>query len=153
LAEAVAQNPNPGDGGSYQQRSTTMAKSSISLVSVQKPTAKTPILQRRNKLTSNIDQQILKIGSFREGRRISKEWFWVAGDGVIYLQLKYGKQPLEPQKGMSTLKAATFDDLVAQLDEIKTITVAGGLDDALAACANAVRSNFKAAKEKKVGRS
>jgi hypothetical protein len=44
-----------------------MAKTSISLVSVQKPTANTPILQRRNKLTSNIEQQIIKIGSFREG--------------------------------------------------------------------------------------
>jgi hypothetical protein len=43
-------------------------------------------------------------------------------------------------------------DLVEQLDQIKTIAVAGGLDDALAACANAVRSNFKAAKDKKVGR-
>jgi hypothetical protein len=53
------------------------------------------------------------------------------------------------EKGKSTLKASTFDDLVAQLDEIKTITVAGGLDDALCACANAVRSNFKAAKDKK----
>jgi hypothetical protein len=53
------------------------------------------------------------------------------------------KQPLELEKGKSTLKAGTFDDLVAQLDEIKTITVAGGLDDALSTCANAVRSNFQ----------
>jgi hypothetical protein len=30
----------------------------------------------------------------------------------------------------SLVKASTFDDLVAQLDEIKTITVAGGLDGA-----------------------
>ena len=44
-----------------------MAKTSISLVSVQKPTANTPILQRRNKLTSNIDQQITKIGCFATG--------------------------------------------------------------------------------------
>jgi hypothetical protein len=43
----------------------------------------------------------------------------------------------------------TIAFIVAQLDEIKTITVAGGLDDALSACANAVRSNFKAAKDKK----
>jgi hypothetical protein len=125
-----------------------MAKSTISLVSVQKPTTNTPVLQRRNKLTSNIEQQIVKIGSFREGRRISREQFWV-DNGVIYFQLRYGKQPIELEKGKSTLKAANFDDLVAQLDEIKTITVAGGLDDALAACANAVRSNFKAAKDKK----
>jgi hypothetical protein len=124
----------------------------ISLVSVQKPSASTPILQRRNKLTSNIDQQILKIGSFREGRRISREQFWVDGSGAIYFQLRYGKQPLELEKGKSTLKAATFDELVEQLDQIKTITVAGGLDDALSTCANAVRSNFKAAKDKKGGR-
>jgi len=129
------------------------AKSTISLVSVQKPSANTPILQRRNKLTTSIDQQILKIGSFREGKRISKEQFWVDGSGAIYFQLRYGKQPLELAKGKSTLKAATWDDLVAQLDEVKTITVAGGLDDALAACATSVRANFKAAKDKKSGRS
>jgi hypothetical protein len=125
------------------------AKSTISLVSVQKPSANTPILQRRNKLTANIDQQINKIGSFREGKRISREQFWIDGSGSIFFQLRYGKQPLELQKGKSTLKAATFDDLVAQLDEVKTITVAGGLDDALSACANSVRANFKAAKDKK----
>lgn len=129
------------------------AKSTISLVSVQKPSANTPILQRRNKLTANLDQQINKIGSFREGKRISREQFWVDGSGVIYFQLRYGKQPLELQKGKSTLKATTFDDLVAQLDEVKTITVAGGLDDALTACASSVRANFKAAKDKKGGRS
>jgi hypothetical protein len=111
-------------------------------------TSNTPILQRRNKLTANIEQQIAKIGSFREGKRISREQFSVDGS-TIYFQLRYGKQPLELEKGKSTLKAGTFDDLVAQLDEIKTITVAGGLDDALFACANAVRSNFKAAKDKK----
>ena len=124
----------------------------ISLVSVQKPTANTPILQRRNKLTANIDQQITKIGLFRDGKRISREQFWVDGSGAIYFQLRYGKQPLELEKGKSTLKASTFDDLIEQLDQIKTIAVAGGLDDALATCANAVRSNFRAAKDKKAGR-
>ena len=126
-----------------------MAKSTISLVSVQKPTANTPILQRRNRLTSSLEQQIVKIGSFREGRRISREQFWVDASGAIFFQLRYGKHPLELEKGKATLKAATFDDLVEQLDQIKTIAVAGGLDDALSACANAVRSNFKAAKDKK----
>ncbi len=122
----------------------------ISLVSVQKPNnSKSPALQRRNKLAANLDQQINKINLFREGKRISREQFWVDGNGTIYFQLRYGKQPLEMKKGMSTLKAANFDDLVAQLDEVKAVTVAGGLDDALTACANSVRANFKAAKEKK----
>ena len=47
------------------------------------------------------------------------------------------------------MEAATFDNLVVQHDEVKTIAVAGGLDDALSACANAVRTNFKVAKDKK----
>lgn len=42
-----------------------MARATISLVSVQKPTANTPVLQRRNKFTSSIDQQITKVGLFR----------------------------------------------------------------------------------------
>src|SRR5258707_744773 len=129
--------------------STQMAKTSISLVSVKKPPANTPILQRRNKFTASIEQQITKVGLFREGKRISREQFWVDGSGGIFFQLRYGKQPLELEKNKSTLKASTFDDLVEQLDQIKTITVAGGLDDALSACANAVRANFKAAKDKK----
>ena len=129
-----------------------MAKTSISLVSVQKPTANTPILQRRMKLASNIDQQILKIGLFRDGKRVSREQFWVDGAGNMFFGLRYGKQPLELQKGMSTLKATTWDDLVAQLDEVKTIAVAGGLDEALSAAASAVRGNFKAVKDKKAGK-
>ena len=129
-----------------------MAKTSITLVaSVQKPNA-TPVLQRRNRFTASIEQQIAKIGSFRNGGRVSRERFWVEG-GHVFFALKYGKQPLELEKGKSTLKAGpgpgAWDDLVAQLDEIKTITVAGGLDEALSACANAVRSNFKTAKDKK----
>lgn len=131
-----------------------MAKSSISLVSVQKPTAaNSPVIQRRNKLCASIEQQIAKIASFREGKRISLEAFWVDSSGVIYYALRYGKAPLELEKGKSTLKAATFDDLVEQLDQIKTIAVGGGLDQALAACADAVKSNFKTAKDKKAGRS
>lgn len=129
-----------------------MAKTTISLVSsVQKPTAKTPVLQRRSKFASSLDGQIAKISLFRDGRRVSREQFWT-DSGSIFFQLRYGKQPLELEKGKSVLKAPNFDDLVAQLDELKTITVAGGLDEVLAACANAVRSNFKAAKEKKTGR-
>jgi hypothetical protein len=129
-----------------------MAKSSISLVSIQKPTANTPVLQRRNKLTANIEQQIIKIGSFREGKRISREQFWVDNSGAIYFQLRYGKQPLELEKGKSTLKAATWDDLVANLEEIKNATVSGGLDAALAICASQVRENFKVAKDKKAAK-
>jgi hypothetical protein len=130
-----------------------MAKTSLNLTNVQRPAANASlILKRRNRFCANLDSQIIKVGLFREGKRISREQFWVDGSGAVFYALKYGKQPVEIERGKSTLKAATFDDLVEQLDQIKTIAVAGGLDDALAACANAVRSNFKAAKDKKARR-
>lgn len=125
---------------------------SISLVSVQRPANNTPILQRRSKFVAMIDQQIAKTKSYREGKRVSREQFWIDASGTIYFQLKYGKQPLEMQKGRSTLKATSFDDLESQLTEIKRIAFAGDLDEALAACANQVRSNFKVAKDKKAGK-
>lgn len=134
-----------------------MARATISLVSVTKPTANTPALQRRAKFASSIDQQITKIGNFREGKRISRENFWIDTNGTIYCSLRYGKQPLELERGKSTLKAvgtgnAAWDDLVEQLEQIKILAVAGGLDDALQACASAVKANFKASKEKKAGK-
>src|ERR1700733_9878356 len=105
-----------------------MARASISLVNVTKPTANTPALQRRAKFASSIDQQITKIGSFREGKRISRENFWVDANGTIFCALRYGKQPLELERGKSTLKAvgtgsAAWDDLVEQLEQIKILAV------------------------------
>lgn len=134
-----------------------MARTSISLVTARKPTANTPVLQRRLKFTSNIDQQMNKIALSREGKRISREQFWLDSSGALFFQLSYGKQPLELEAGKSVIKAtgkgsAAWDDLVEQLEQIKTIAVAGGLDDALSACANAVRSNFKTAKDKRAGK-
>ena len=137
------------DAAEINNGATIMAKTSISLVNAQKPTANTPVLQRRNKFTASIDQQINKVALFREGKRISREQFWVDGSGAIFFQLRYGKQPLELERGKSTLKANSMDDLVDQLEQIKTMAVAGGMDEMLAACANSVRANFRAAKEKK----
>jgi hypothetical protein len=125
-----------------------MAKA-LTLVNVQRPT-NVPAIQRRNKFTASIEQQILKIGSFREGKRISREAFWVDSSGIIYFQLRYGKIALELERGKSVLKASNWDDLISQLEEIKTITVAGGLDDMISAAVNAVRANFK--KDKKSGK-
>ena len=130
----------------------------ISLVATPKPTsANTPVLQRRNKFTASIEQQITKISLYREGKRISRESFWVDSSGGVFFQLRYGKQPLELERGKSTIKAAgtgnaAWDDLVEQLEQVKILAIGGGLDESLAACANSVRANFKVAKDKKSAR-
>lgn len=124
--------------------------SALSLVSGQRPSNnKNPILQRRNKFAASIDSQIVKLGHFMEGKRVRRESFWIDASGTWFFQMKYGKHNVEPKKGMSVLKATNGEDLIAQLDEVKAVTIAGGLDDALTACASAVRANFKTAKDKK----
>ena len=74
------------------------------------------------------------------------------GRVTCFLACDMASSPWSFRKAMSTLKATTWDDLVAQLDEVKTIAVAGGLDEALSAAASAVRGNFKAVKDKKAGK-
>jgi hypothetical protein len=155
LSTEIARCPKPNSRGCgfINNGAPAMdAKLSISLVSVQKPTANTPILQRRSKLIANLDQQVAKIRLYRDGKRISREQFWLDGSGTVFFQLRYGKQPLEMQKGKSTLKCSTFDDLEVQLQEVKKMAFAGDLDDALSACAGQVRTNFKVAKDKKAAK-
>lgn len=128
--------------------------SSINLVAIQRPTAASPILRRRSKFIASLDLQLQKIEVYRSGKRVSKEAFWIDGDGkTVLMSLRYGKQPLELSKGKSTLRAVGgFNDLVTQLQEVQKIAFAGGLDDELAACANSVRQNFKTARDRKTGK-
>jgi hypothetical protein len=92
------------------------------------------IVQRRDRFIEDIEHQILNLGLFQEGARVSHKHFWIDEGAVIYFQLYFCDQRLELKNGDDILKASTFDDLVEQLDQIKIIAAFGGLDDALAAC-------------------
>ncbi|MEH2473106.1 hypothetical protein V1281_005705 [Nitrobacteraceae bacterium AZCC 2161] len=95
------------------------------------------ILPRRNRFIEGIEQQILNIGLFQEGALVSHKHFWIDESAAIYFQLYFFDQRVELKNGDDILEASTFDDLVEQLDQIKII--AGGLDDALAACESVVK--------------
>jgi hypothetical protein len=87
-----------------------MAKTSISLVSVQKPTSNaSPVLQRRNRFSASIEQQIAKIGSFRNGGRVSREQFWVDGGSMFFplpAQPVDATQALNLSAGVSNCKVS-----------------------------------------------
>jgi len=96
---------NQGMGGSIVNRQeTNMAKISISLLSVQKPTSNaSPVFQRSNRFSSGIKQQSLRFTLL--GGRVSREKFWIDG-GSMFFALMYGKQALKLEKGMSTSKGS-----------------------------------------------
>lgn len=125
-----------------------MAKT-LNLVTVQKPGASVPLIQRRNKFTASVENQISKIISYGEGKRISRQLFWSDNSGNWFFELKYGKQPLAIS-GKSTLRAPNLEDMLEQLRQLKIEAIGGGLDEALSAAANATRQNFK--KDKKAGK-
>lgn len=95
--------------------------------------ASTTVMRRRKKLTAHIDQCIKAIAAFCQGKPVAGKPFWSDRNGTIHLQLRYGKHPLVMSDGESLISSPDFEDLVEQLDQLKIITIAGGLDDALAA--------------------
>ena len=117
-------------------------KSALTLCNVQKPEAKTPIFKRRQNLIAALENQMNKIRTFKEGHRVSREKFWIDQQNTIFFQLKYGKSVLELQKGKSTLKAQSFEELEAQIENVKQLCFKGDMDELLATASKHIRSNF-----------
>lgn len=66
----------------------------------------------------------MKIGLFREGKRISREQFWV--DATAQFTSNFATASNLSKRGRAHGRTSTFDNLVEQLDQMKTIAVAGG---------------------------
>lgn len=83
-------------------------------------------------------------------RTVRKGWF-IGEGGKVFFQLRYGGQPLELAKGMTSVEA---DDLAAIgpiIDTLDQAVLAGEFDAAVAAAAQARAATMKTAKSKKAG--
>jgi hypothetical protein len=74
---------------------TRAIEQSLSLVPVVKPKNINPIVQRRTRLLKSIRRQQSLVDLYKQGEKTHRTWFWMSEDGKIYLQIKYGKLPLE----------------------------------------------------------
>jgi hypothetical protein len=99
------------------------------------------IVRRRNKLKATVNQQIKNIDRLRGGKRITGEQLVIDRTGAIHFRLRCGPNALQLESGCRKLKADTLDDLVEQLEQMKIIVDMGGLDQALAAVAEAAPSD------------
>ena len=139
---------------------------SFKLVAVNKPSKLPPVVQRRNKLSDKIWEQIQLAEAKSNGgtyaplkskrlkdiegnikllevpKRI-KPWWFTAETGKVCLILRYGSKTLEIARGKAAIELDKPSDLIPTLQKIKTAVEAGELDHLIDAATEAVKLGFK----------
>ena len=138
---------------------------SLKLVTVSKPSKLPAVVQRRNKLSNKLWEQIqlaeakgsgtvfapLKSKRFKdvEGnikilevpKRI-KPWWFVDQNGKSCLVVRYGAKTLEIAQGKTAIELPKADELIPTLEMIKMAVEAGELDAQIEQAAGALKAGF-----------
>ena len=142
------------------------AMTGLKLVAAKRPQAAPPIVQRRNKLSNQLYQQIELARCLSEGKTYAptrlrnikdkltgerrtveavkrvKQWWFLSDSGRLCLQVRYGVRVLELAKGKYAVEVGAEKDLVATLDVIKAAVIAGELDAAMETASTKLRAGF-----------
>jgi len=141
------------------------ALAKLKLVASKRERNLSPIIVRRNKLASKIDEQLqfataqkegllyapkrIKYVTNNTGERIPvdttkriKEWFWTTSNNKINLSVRYGSKTLELAKGKNAIELSTGDELLATLSLLKDAVIAGELDEAITNASDKLRAGF-----------
>ena len=139
---------------------------SLKLVSVTKPAKIPAIVQRRNKLSNKLWEQIQLAQAKSAGSTYApkitkrfkdhegnvkllevpkrvKPWWFIAQNGRVCLVLRYGSKVLEIAPNKTAIELEKPADLIPTLDKIKSAVEAGELDHLIEAATEAVRMGFK----------
>jgi len=137
----------------------------LKLVASKRERNLSPIVLRRNKLASKIEEQLQLATAQKEGRlyapkriktvtndageRVAiettkrvKEWFWTTPANKINLSVRYGSKTLELAKGKNAIELSTGDELLATLSMLKDAVIAGELDEAITNASDKLRAGF-----------
>lgn len=136
------------------------------LVASKKDRSVSPIIVRRNKLVSKIDEQCAFATAQRDGqiyapkrlknitdkatgerktveatKRI-KEWYWTNSAGKINLSVRYGSKTLELAKGKNAIEIASVEELLSTFTALKEAVLAGELDEAISQASDKLKAGF-----------
>lgn len=139
----------------------------LKLVVSKKHQTVAPIVIRRNKLCSKLDEQLAlceaqKAGNTYAPKRLKtfvnkqtgermtaevvkrvREWFWVSDNGKINLSIKYGAKTLPlNKKGANAIELSTGDELIETIKSLKLMVANGELDYAINEVSTATREAF-----------
>lgn len=140
----------------------------LKLVASKKNRSLAPIVVRRNKLISKLDEQLKLCEAQKSGQTFApkrlktymnrqtgermtieapkrvREWFWVSDNGKINLAVKYGAKTLPlNKKGANAIELNTGDELINTLQELKLCVANGELDEAINEVSTATREAFR----------
>ena len=143
------------------------ALNGLKFVSAKRPQSAPPIVQRRAKLSNQLFEQIELARNMGEGKLYApvrvrtvkdkytgerklveaikrvKQWWFVADNGRVCLQVRYGTRVLELAKGKNSIEVGTVAELLPVLETVKRCVEAGELDAQIDAASAAVRERFK----------
>ena len=138
----------------------------LKLVAAKRPQAAPPIVQRRNKLSNQLFQQIELARCLSEGKTYApmrlrnirdkltgerrtieavkrvRQWWFVSDSGKVCLQVRYGTRVLELAKGKNSIEVGSAAELLSVLSAVKSAVEAGDLDAQIDAASAAVRERF-----------
>ena len=77
-----------------------------------------------------------------EHQKRVRPWWFVANDGKVCLNIRYGSRVIEFAKGKSAVEVASADELLKALEIIKGAIEAGELDTQIEQVSGAVRAGF-----------
>lgn len=138
----------------------------LKLTNTRKPTQQPAIIQQRTKLAKRIWEQMelakaqqagdtfaskrLKTVAGADGvkrtvevaKRV-KPWWFVADNGELCVNIRYGSRVMELAKDKTAIEIADTAELVSTLGIVKSAVMAGALDAQIAAVSGQLRSGFK----------
>ena len=140
--------------------------SKLKLVASKRERNLSPIMVRRHKLSTKIEEQLelarsqkngtlyapkrLKTVTNEVGERVVvettkrvKEWFWTTPNNKINLSVRYGSKTLELAKGKNAIELGTQDELIETLALLQQVVIGGELDEQMAAASVSLRNGFK----------
>ena len=138
----------------------------LKLVASKRERNLSPVMLRRQKLASKIEEQLqlaqsLKNGTLFAPKRLKtitneagervvvettkrvKEWFWTTPNNKINLSVRYGSKTLELAKGKNAIELGTQDELIETLALLQQVVIGGELDEQMAAASVSLRNGFK----------
>jgi hypothetical protein len=143
------------------------ALAQLKLVSTRKPQHQPAALQRRNKLSARLWEQIQLAQAQQAGTQFHTQrlraykdadtgirkhievpkrvrpWWFTADNGKTAVSVRYGARVLELAKGKWAVEVASAADLVPTLQAIKSAVDAGELDAQIEAAAGSLRAGFE----------
>ena len=125
-----------------------------------------PIMLRRAKLASKIEEQLQLATAQKEGRLFApkriknvtndagervavettkrvKEWFWTTTANKINLSVRYGSKTLTLNgKGANAIELGSQDELIETLAVLQQAVISGELDEAINLASDKLRAGF-----------